>query len=173
MKINLLQRFFDGRFWALVLKEIRQILKNRQSIFLLIFPPTIQLLVFGLALSPNVDHLSLGLVDYANSGQSREFVSALVENDIFQIAATPKNEAQLQQQVRNGQLIAGLIIPPDFDRDLNRGNSTFVQVFIDGVDANTAGITRGYLQQIINAYNRQQNPQFSTLPIETQSRFFI
>lgn len=171
MKINLLQRFFDGRFWALVLKEIRQILKNRQSIFLLIFPPTIQLLVFGLALSPNVDHLSLGLVDYANSGQSREFVSALVENDIFQIAATPKNEAQLQQQVRNGQLIAGLIIPPDFDRDLNRGNSTFVQVFIDGVDANTAGITRGYLQQIINAYNRQQNPQFSTLPIETQSRF--
>ncbi|ANV90721.1 ABC transporter permease [Picosynechococcus sp. PCC 8807] len=171
MKINLLQGFFDGRFWALTLKEIRQILKNRQSIFLLIFPPTIQLLVFGLALSPNVDHLSLGLIDYANSAQSREFVSALTENDIFQIESIPKNEAQLQEQVRNGKLTAGLIIPPNFDRDLNQGNSTEVQVFIDGVDANTAGITNGYINQIVNQYTRRRNPEFKTPPVETQSRF--
>ncbi|ANV85589.1 ABC transporter permease [Picosynechococcus sp. PCC 7003] len=171
MKINFLYRFFDSRFWALTLKEIRQILKNRQSIFLLIFPPTIQLLVFGLALSPNVDHLSLGLIDYANSVQSREFVSALTENDIFQIESIPKNEAQLQEQVRNGKLTAGLIIPPNLDRDLNQGNSTEVQVFIDGVDANTAGITNGYINQIVNQYTRQQNPIFKTPPVETQSRF--
>ncbi|WP_236612470.1 ABC transporter permease [Picosynechococcus sp. NKBG15041c] len=171
IKNNLLQRFFDGRFWALVLKEIQQILKSRQSIFLLIFPPTIQLLVFGLALSPNVDHLSLGLVDHANSAQSREFVSALIENDIFQITAAPTNETQLQQKVRNGQLTAGLIIPPNFDRDLNQGSSAEVQVFIDGVDANTAGIANGYLNQIVNHYNQQKNAVFNTLPIENQSRF--
>ncbi|BAW97326.1 ABC-2 type transporter protein [[Synechococcus] sp. NIES-970] len=171
IKNNLLQRFFDGRFWALVLKEIQQILKSRQSVFLLIFPPTIQLLVFGLALSPNVDHLSLGLVDYANSAQSREFVSALIENDIFQITAAPTNETQLQQKVRNGQLTAGLIIPPNFDRDLNQGSSAEVQVFIDGVDANTAGIANGYLNQIVNHYNQQKNAVFNTLPIESQSRF--
>ncbi|WP_099240621.1 ABC transporter permease [Synechococcus sp. BDU 130192] len=171
MKINLLQDFFDGHFWALTLKEIRQILKNRQSIFLLIFPPTIQLLVFGLALSPNVDHLSLGLIDYANSAQSREFVFALTENDIFQIESIPKNEAQLQEQVRNGKLTAGLIIPPNLGRDLNQGNSTEVQVFIDGVDANTAGITNGYINQIVNQYTRQKNPEFKTPPVESQSRF--
>lgn len=169
--MNLLRRLFESRFWALTLKEIRQILKNRQLIFLLIFPPTVQLLIFGLALSPDVDRLSLGLIDYANSAESREYVSALVENQVFEIAATPANPAALNQQVRDGKLTAGLIIPPDFDRDLNEGRSTEVQVFIDGVDANTAGITNGYVKQITNQYTRDLNPQFSTPLVKTETRF--
>lgn len=170
--MNLMRRLFESRFWALTLKEIRQILKNRQLIFLLLFPPTVQLLIFGLALSPNVDHLSLGIVDYANSAESREFVAALVENDIFDVAAYERNEADLSQQVRNGKLTAGLVIPPTLDRNLAKGRSTDVQVFIDGVDANTAGITRGYINQIINQYTRRRlNPDSQTPPVETQTRF--
>ncbi len=170
--MNLMRRLFESRFWALTLKEIRQILKNRQLIFLLLFPPTVQLLIFGLALSPNIDHLSLGIVDYANSAESREFVSALVENGIFDVAGYERNEADLSQQVRNGKLTAGLVIPPTFDRDLNKGRSAEVQVFIDGVDANTAGITRGYINQIINQYTRRRlNPELKAPPVETQTRF--
>lgn len=169
--INFIRRLCESRFWALTLKEIRQILKNRQLIFLLIFPPTVQLLIFGLALSPNVDHLNLGIVDYGNSAESREFVSAIVENDVFDVAAYHRNQAELGQAVRNGKLTAGLVIPRDLARDLNQGKSTEVQVFIDGVDANTAGITQGYIQQIINQYTRQLNPQFKTVLIETQTRF--
>ncbi len=170
--MNLMRRLFESRFWALTLKEIRQILKNRQLIFLLLFPPTVQLLIFGLALSPNIDHLSLGIVDDANSAESREFVSALVENGIFDVAGYERNEADLSQQVRNGKLTAGLVIPPTLDRDLNKGRSTEVQVFIDGVDANTAGITRGYINQIINQYTRRRlNPELKTPLVETQTRF--
>ena len=75
-----------SRLWPLILKEIRQILKNKQIIFLLLFPPTVQLLVFGLALNPEVTGLSLGVVDYDNSFRSRDFVSTLVENNVFEIA---------------------------------------------------------------------------------------
>lgn len=169
--INLLRRLLESRFWALTLKEIRQILKNRQLIFLLLFPPTVQLLIFGLALSPDVDHLRLGLIDYANSAASREFVSALVENELFEIAAVPTNPDGLHQQVRNGQLTAGLIIPPDFDRQLNDGKSAAVQVFIDGVDANTAGIANGYINQIVNQYTLNLNSQRRSPPVTTQTRF--
>jgi ABC-2 type transport system permease protein len=169
--MNLMRRLFESRFWALTLKEIRQILKNRQLIFLLLFPPTVQLLIFGLALSPNIDHLRLGIVDYANSAASREFVAALVENQIFDVAAYDRTQAELAQQVRNGKLTAGLVIPPTLDRDLNKGRSATVQVFIDGVDANTAGITSGYINQIINQYTRRLNPDLKTPPVETQTRF--
>ena len=167
----LIRRLFESRFWALMLKEIRQILKNRQLIFLLTFPPTVQLLIFGLALSPDVDHLSLGVVDYANSAQSREFVSALVENEVFEVSSHQTKQAALGQQVRTGKLTAGLVIPPTFDRDLNKGRSAEVQVFIDGVDANTAGITSGYINQIVNQYTRRLNPQLTSPPVETQTRF--
>lgn len=167
----MLYRLLESRFWALTLKEIRQILKNRQLIFLLIFPPTVQLLIFGLALSPDVQHLSLGLVDFANSTQSREFVSALVENQVFEVTSIVPNKSTLEEKIAHGKITVGVIIPPEFDRHLNEGKSIDVQVLIDGVDANTAGIANGYIRQIVNQYTRNLNPQLKTPPIITQTRF--
>jgi ABC-2 type transport system permease protein len=153
--MNFLQPLLDARLWPLILKEVRQILKNKQIIFLLLFPPTVQLLVFGLALNPDVTELSLGVVDYSNSANSREFVSALVANDAFEVRSYYLREADLGQQVRTGQISTGLVIPPDFDRQLAAGKMAEVQVLIDGVDANTAGIASGYIRQIVNRYGRQ------------------
>jgi len=73
----------NSKIFALIIKEIRQILRNRQLIFLLLFPPTMQLLIFGLALSPDVKNLPISVVDYNQTRESWEFVSALKENDIF------------------------------------------------------------------------------------------
>lgn len=111
--------WFDNfRLWPLIRKEVRQILRNRQIIFLLIFPPTVQLLVFGLALNPDVTSLSLGVTDYSQSASSRELVSALVENNLFELDSYLLRGGALQQQVRTGDITAGLIIPPDFDQRL-------------------------------------------------------
>ncbi|MBE9138899.1 ABC transporter permease [Nodosilinea sp. LEGE 07088] len=159
-----------SRFWSLMLKEIRQILKNRQIIFLLLFPPTVQLLVFGLALNPAVDHLSLGVVDYGNSPASREFVAALVANDVFEVASFQPSVTALGQQVRTGEVSTGLVIPPDFDDRLTAGKSVDVQVLIDGVDANTAGIAGGYMQQIVNRYG-QTLQQIPEIPVAVSTQF--
>ncbi len=67
--------FFASRFWALVRKEINQISRNKQLIVLLTFPPTIQLLIYGYALNPDIHYLKMGVVDYARSHESRELIS--------------------------------------------------------------------------------------------------
>jgi ABC-2 type transport system permease protein len=138
-----------------MIKEIQQILKNKQLIFLLIFPPTIQLLVFGLALSPDVNNLSLGIVDQANTKETWELVSALTENQIFTVKNYQNNVQKLNQQVRTGEITAGLIIPANFNRNLAEEKPAEVQVFIDGVNANTAGIAQGYINQIIRQYSQK------------------
>jgi ABC-2 type transport system permease protein len=132
-------------------------------IFLLLFPPTVQLLIFGFALSPDVDHLALGVVDYANTYESRELVQSLTANDIFEVQYQGINEKELVEQVQTGRLTTGLVIPPDFNRQLS-GRTARVQVFIDGVDANTAGIASGYLGQILNNYSLSllPNPAYTT-----------
>ncbi len=163
--------FSNPRLWPLILKEIRQILKNRQIIFLLLFPPTVQLLVFGLALNPDVSRLSLGVVDYSNSASSREFVAALVANDSFEIAAYRTHEADLGQQVRTGRISTGLVIPPDFERKLAANSPVDVQIFIDGVDANTAGIASGYIKQIVSQYGRGVNIQSAVPPVQATVTF--
>ncbi|MEO1792649.1 MAG: ABC transporter permease [Cyanobacteria bacterium J06629_19] len=169
--LSRLPSFLSPRLWPLMVKEVQQILKNKQIIFLLLFPPTVQLLIFGLALNPDVSRLSLGVVDYSKSSSSRDFVAVLVANDSFDLRSYQTREADLGQQVRTGRLSTGLVIPPDFDRQLTAGKSANVQVFIDGVDANTAGIASGYIKQIINRYGQSLNNAEAAVPVQTAVNF--
>ena len=159
------------RLWPLILKEIRQILKNKQIIFLLIFPPTVQLLVFGLALNPDVSNISLGVADYSNSANSRELVSTLVANNTFEMVAYKTSAAAIGEQVRKGQISTGLVIPPDFEHQIARNQPAEVQVLIDGVDANTAGISSGYIQQIISRYGQTLRATPTEPPVQTSVNF--
>jgi ABC-2 type transport system permease protein len=150
--MKLIQRLFDSPFWALVRKEINQILRNKQLIVLLIVPPTIQLLLYGTILNPDVHNLRLGVIDYANVSASRELVSAMTSNRIFTLETVPNSEKELSRQVEEGKLDVGVIIPSNFSRQLTQ-KSAEIQVFIDAVNANTAGIAGNYMNQIIQQYN--------------------
>ena len=61
-----------SRFWALALKELRQIRRDRRLTISLIVPPTLQILLFGFALDSNVSNLRLGIVDESRTAESRE-----------------------------------------------------------------------------------------------------
>jgi ABC-2 type transport system permease protein len=157
-----------------MLKEIRQIFSSKQLICLLIFPPTIQLLIFGSALSPDVDRLNLGLLDYANSQESQELVAAFTENRLFQVKSAPSSPEILNNQVRTGDIDVGLVIPLKFNQDLASETTAEVQVIIDGVDANTAGIAQGYINQIVQQHSQKLRCQKVNCPpplVQPQVRF--
>lgn len=172
--MNLFRRLLESRFLALTIKEVSQILRNKQLIFLLVFPPTIQLLIFGFALNPDVQHLKLGVMDYSNTPMSREFVAALTANGVFDVATIVFDENTLSERVRRGDITASVVIPPNFNRRLKVDSSAQnaspaeVQVLIDAVDANTAGIASGYATQIIQKFARHlvSDP---TPPIQTEA----
>ncbi|HEY9638362.1 MAG TPA: ABC transporter permease [Coleofasciculaceae cyanobacterium] len=169
--MNLIKRIFSSRFLALAIKEVNQILRDKPSLVLLIIPPTIQLLIYGLALNPDVHYLRLGIVDYANTYESRELVSALTETNIFVAKQYLLDDQKLGEQVREGKITAGLVIPPSFKRDLSQDKTAEVQVLIDAVDANTAGIAKGYITQIIGQYSRKlQSIKFPAL-VNLQTTF--
>jgi ABC-2 type transport system permease protein len=169
--MNLIERILNSRFLALAIKEINQILRDRTLIIFLLFPPTIQLLLYGFALNPDVHNLKLGIVDYAQTYESRELVSAFTENRIFTAHEYHFNEHKLDEQVREGKLTVGLIIPPDFQPKLAQEQTAEVQVLVDGVDANTAGIANGYINQIIQHYNRQLEQIKAAILVKTETIF--
>ena len=182
--MSFIKRLISNRFWALAIKEIHQILRNKQVLIFLVIPPTVQLLLYGFALNPDVHYIKLGVVDYANTYESRELVAALTENNVFVAKQYLFDDQRLGEQVREGKITAGLVIPPEFKRDLSQDKTAEVQVLIDAVDANTAGIANGYINQIIAQYSRQLqaiqlpalvNPQTTFLynPGLTSSWFFV
>ncbi len=152
--LRFLDGFFEKRIWALLVKEVRQILRDRQLLFLLVFPPTFQLLLYGFALNPDVHDLRIAICDQSMSPVSRELISAVVTNHVFDIAKVGSAEHDCVKAVRDGHVEAAMIIPPDFNRRIKSKETGNVQILLDGVDANTAGIAGGYLTQMISAFSR-------------------
>jgi drug efflux transport system permease protein len=142
------------RMRALILKEFRQILRDRRLAFSLILPPTLQLLLFGFALNATVSNLRLGVVDDSRTPESRELVATMTESKSFQSSGTYFSVDEMSRKIANGNLDAGLVIPYDYARDLQRGTPVNVQVLLNAMNSNTATIGEGYAQGVIASYNQ-------------------
>jgi drug efflux transport system permease protein len=148
-----LEKFFDRRILALLRKELNQIRRDRRLAFSLILPPVLQLLLFGFALSATVENVQLGIVDESKTQQSRELIAALTESKSFESAGYYLSVDELGEALSRGELNAGVVIPYDFARDLERGRPTTVQFLLNAMNANTAAISQGYAEAVIQSYN--------------------
>src|SRR3982751_5009585 len=99
-----LASIFGGRFWPLTLKELRQIKRNRRLVVSLIIPPTVQLLLFGFALNPAVQHLRLGVVDASRTMESRALTSAFVESQSFEVTGQFASVDEMGAALSRGDL---------------------------------------------------------------------
>jgi ABC-2 type transport system permease protein len=143
------------RIWPLFMKELRQIKADKKLVVSLILPPTVQLLIFGFALNPDVSNLRLGVVDESRSAASREVISAFAESGSFHVAEQFQSSEELGQALGAGRLDAGLIVPSSFAKQRERRETARVQFLLDAVNSNTAGIAAGYGGRIIAALNER------------------
>ncbi|HKX31562.1 MAG TPA: ABC transporter permease [Blastocatellia bacterium] len=143
------------RIWPLFLKELRQIKADKKLVVSLILPPTLQLVIFGFALNPEVTNLRLGVVDESHTAASRQLVSAFVESRSFRVAESFRSPEELGRALSAGRLDAGLIVPVDYAKQRERRETARVQFLLDAVNSNTAGIAGGYAARIIAALNQR------------------
>jgi ABC-2 type transport system permease protein len=153
--MRLLELLTSNRFWPLFMKELRQIKRNRKLVVMLIMPPTLNLVLLGFAMNSEVKNVQLGVVDESRTAASRELVSAFVESGSFQIAERFDSSEALGRALSAGQLDAGLVVPQDFARLRARGASVEVQILVDSVNSNRAGIAAGYAARVIAALNKR------------------
>ncbi len=152
--MNKIRQFLGYRMRALILKEFRQILRDKRLAMSLILPPTLQLLLFGFALNATVSNLRLGVVDDSRTPESRELVAIMTESKSFQSAGAYFDVNEMSKKIADGDLDAGLVIPYDYARDLQRGRPATVQVLLNAMNSNTATIGEGYAEGVIASYNQ-------------------
>ena len=147
-------RIISSRLWALIVKESREILRNKYLLFLMLVPPILQLLILGGALDPQVRNLSLATVDHAKSAESKELLNEIMESDTFKTNESVKSEDALSVELERGQKTIGLVIPSNFSEKFKE-NQGQVQVLVDGADAYTAGIASAKIQRTIYEFHSQ------------------
>ena len=149
---------------AVATKELRQILRDRRSLLILLFVPAFFLLLYGYALNFDIRNVRLAVQDYDRSAKSRELVSSFVNSGYFALVGYVDSPTELDRLVDQGQVRAILSIPAGFDRDLSLGQPVIVQVIIDGDNANTASTVTGYARTLIGQYNSAQMEALMTVP---------
>jgi ABC-2 type transport system permease protein len=144
----------NHRLIALIKKEFNQIRRDKRLAVSLIVPPTVQLLLFGFALNATVDHLKMGVVDLSHTPESRDLVANMTESGAFRLANTYFSADQLGDAIARGDLDAGLVVPYEFARELQRGRQVSVQILLNAMNANTAAIAQGYSEGVLQNWNQ-------------------
>jgi ABC-2 type transport system permease protein len=152
--MNILNSLMNPRLLALIRKEFAQIRRDRRLAISLVVPPVIQLVLFGFALNATVSHLKLGVVDDSHSAKSRDLIATMTQSGSFDLTRTYGSVSELGAALSRGELDGGLAIPTDFEKDLERGRPTEVQILLNAMNANTAAIGQGYAEGVIQNWNQ-------------------
>lgn len=167
----MLERILNWRFWPLFFKELNELRRNRRLVGMMLVPPTLNLVLLGLAMNPEVTDLRLGIVDESRTAESRELVSAFTESKSFVTAGYYPSVAELSRALSMGELEAGIVIPSDFATKRTRREVVEVQFLVDSVNSNTGSIAGGYAARIIGALNEKISLNRSSIqPARAESR---
>jgi ABC-2 type transport system permease protein len=134
---------------AVARKELRQILRDRRTLMILLFIPVFFLLLFGYALNFDIRHVPLAVEDNDRTPESRRLVSAFVNSGYFDLRAVVQHQAELTALMDRGTVRAALVIPHGFSRDVHRGVRAPLEIIINGDNANTAATVMGYASTIV------------------------
>ena len=143
------------RLTAVARKEFLHVLRDFRSMGMAVAIPMLMLILFGYALTLDVDNVPIVVWDQSQSPESREFVSKFAGSRYFTVKEHVYNYAQIERAIDRGKARLGLVVSRRFATDIGSGRDAPVQVILDGSDANTAWIVKGYADAIVRAYSQE------------------
>jgi len=121
------------RLFAIVMKELRQMRRDRITLAMIVGIPVMQLVLFGYAINLNLRGLETGIADQSNTAASRALVMDMVATGVIDPTISATSPQELMEAIRQGRISMGVVIPPDFERRRFEGREA-VQVLVDGSD---------------------------------------
>jgi ABC-2 type transport system permease protein len=145
---------------AIAGKEYLHLIRDFRSLYLAFFIPLLLILLFGYALSLDVEDVKTVVVDHNKTEASRDFIRKLDASAYFSVIAHLADSEAVIRYLDHNQALLGIVIPPDWTANIKGDRKSPLQVIIDGSDPNFAGMTRGYITAFISAANRKELIQF-------------
>ena len=150
------------RIFAIVRKEVRQLLRDKLTFGMIVGIPVIQLLMFGYAINMDVRDLNAAVVDMAQTSASRQLVMDLSQTQIIRITHQAGSAEELQHLMRQGKISVGVLIPLDYDRRLQQPERAAAQLLVDGSDT----VVQGAASQLARVIQGSRtSPSNDTVPM--------
>ncbi len=120
--------------WAVTRKEFNHIFRDRSTLFLVLITPTALLLLFAYALTVDIQHVPIAVLDYDRSSLSRSFVQQITAGEDIDLYAQVDTIGEIEDLLMHGEIKAALILSPNFSNDLLALKGMPLQVIIDGTE---------------------------------------
>jgi ABC-2 type transport system permease protein len=130
------------RILAIVVKEVRQLRRDRLTFAMIVGIPTMQLLLFGYAINFDVRHLPAAVADLSGTTASRTFVQRMAASQVVDFRHQAADATELERLLREGRIDVGLYLPPDFEQRLQQPERAAAQLLVDGSDTVVQGAAR-------------------------------
>jgi ABC-2 type transport system permease protein len=157
------------RLWAVVIKELRQLRRDRVTVAMIIGIPTIQLLMFGFAINLDVRGLNAAIADQAHTSSSRAVVQDMLATGVIVQKESAQTPNELMQALKLGRISVGIVIAPDFDRRLAE-NREAVQILVDGSDTSVQNAARQLAQMPLTGRSSLKPTQIHVLSFYNPER---
>jgi ABC-2 type transport system permease protein len=164
------------RLFAIMVKELRQLRRDRMTLGMIVGIPVLQLLLFGYAINMDVRGLPAAVADEAQTAGSRALVQDLLATGVIAATAPAQSPADLEDLLRAGRISVGIAIPRDYERRRIEGRES-VQIMVDGSDTvvqasarqlaqipRAGQVTAGQLVNVVSFYNPERRSAVNIVP---------
>lgn len=142
------------RVRAVARKEFLHVRRDPRSLGMAIVIPMVMLLLFGYALTLDVDRVPVAVWDQSATPESRELAGRFGGSRYFDVRPGAAGYPEIERGFEEGTASAALVIPRDFSARLASGRGAAVQFLVDGSDSNTATIALGYAESAVRGFSR-------------------
>ncbi len=169
------------RIFYLIQKEFRQILRDPAMIGVLFVVPFIQIVLLGNAITTDVKNVTVVFTDQDRTPMSRDFLQRFTHTPYFVPVGVEDDYSALPEWLDYGRARIAIVVPQNFQRDIIRGDRPAVQLLVDGIDGNSAGVALSYLSRIAQEHQAQvialepqlARPLRSARLASTETRFWF
>ncbi len=153
------------RFIGFIKKEFYHIFRDRRSLFIIFGMPIAQIMLFGFAITNEINNVDIAILDHAADSNTEEIIIKISSSKYFSVKQILAREAEIEGVFQKGKIKAVLIFEKDFGRNLLQQESAKIQIITDATDPNTANVITNYINAILQNYQQEKN---SNIQLEYQ-----
>ncbi|MFA5669352.1 MAG: ABC transporter permease [Balneolaceae bacterium] len=146
-------------FRGFVVKEFKQIYRDKRTIVVLFGMPIIMLLLFGFAIRNEVSNVEIGILDASKDSFTKELIQKIDASDAFQVTSYLNSYDEISQVFKEGKVKEIIVFESSFENKLERKRVANIQLITDATDPNLANIVQSYTSKIIRNYVVEMNAQ--------------
>lgn len=145
------------RFIGFIKKEFYYIFRDRRSLFILFGMPIAQILLFGFAITNEINNVDIAILDHSKDATTKEIINKIAASKYFSIKQMINREADIASVFKKGQVKAVLNFEKDFSKNLIKEHKATIQIITDATDPNTANTISNYVNAILQKYQKDLN----------------